>query len=100
MHFTHELREPYSLCDTGATLPCGPTVTLEEGSSDIFANIQSSCANLSTLTTSLYITDAMALKLDATDYPKITTEASGLTPKFFSNPFLVLKVFQCRIEKI
>jgi hypothetical protein len=31
MHQNHEPREPYSLCDTGATLPCGPTGTLIVG---------------------------------------------------------------------
>jgi hypothetical protein len=30
MHQNHEPREPYSLCDTGATLPCGPTAFLKE----------------------------------------------------------------------
>ncbi len=28
MHYIHELRELYSLCDTGATLPCGPTASM------------------------------------------------------------------------
>jgi hypothetical protein len=50
-------------------------VTLEEDSIGIFANIQSGCANLSKLTTSLYSTNAMELRLDALDNPKIVTEA-------------------------
>jgi hypothetical protein len=50
-------------------------VTLEENSIGIVANIQSGCANLSTLTTSLYSTNAMELWLDALDNPKIVTEA-------------------------
>ncbi|KIM99303.1 hypothetical protein OIDMADRAFT_181647 [Oidiodendron maius Zn] len=53
-------------------------VTLEESSIGILTNIQSRCANLSTLTTSLCSTNAMALKLDALDYPKIATEALEL----------------------
>jgi len=50
-------------------------VTLEEGSDGILANIQSSCANLRTLTTSLSSTHAMELRLDALDNPKIVIEA-------------------------
>ena len=53
-------------------------VTIEESSIGILTSIQSGCANLSTLTTSLYSTNAMALKLDALDYPKIVTEALEL----------------------
>jgi len=53
-------------------------VTLEEGSDGILANIQSGCANLRMLTTSLYSTYAMELRLDALDNPKIVTEALTL----------------------
>ena len=53
-------------------------VTIEEGSISILGNIQSCCANLSTLTTSLHSTTAMALKLDSLDYPKIINEALKL----------------------
>jgi hypothetical protein len=53
-------------------------VTLEEDSDGILANIQSSCANLRILTTSLSSTHAMELRLDALDYPKIVNEALTL----------------------
>ncbi|TVY80582.1 hypothetical protein LSUE1_G007654 [Lachnellula suecica] len=53
-------------------------VTLEEGSDGILANIQSACANLRTLTTSLSSTHAMELRLDALDNPNIVTEALTL----------------------
>jgi hypothetical protein len=53
-------------------------VTLEEDSDGILANIQSSCANLRMLTTSLSSTHAMELRLDALDSPKIVTEALTL----------------------
>jgi hypothetical protein len=53
-------------------------VTLEEDSDGILANIQSSCANLRTFTTSLSSTNAMELVLDALDSPKIVTEALTL----------------------
>ena len=58
-------------------------VTLEDDSVGILANIQSSCANLSTLTTSLYSTNAMELRLDALDNPKIVTEALKLVDTRF-----------------
>lgn len=58
-------------------------VTLDEGSISIFANIQSSCANLSTLITSLDSTNATALELDALDFPKIVTEALTLVNTCF-----------------
>lgn len=53
-------------------------VTLVEGSISIIANIQSSCVNLSTLTTSLNSTNTTVLQLDALDYPKVVTEALTL----------------------
>ena len=49
-------------------------VTLGEGSNGILAKIQSGCNNLRTLTTSLYRTNAIALRLDALDNPKIAIE--------------------------
>ena len=58
-------------------------VTLEDDSVGILANIQSGCANLSTLTTSLYSTNAMELRLDALDNPKIVTEALKLVDTRF-----------------
>jgi hypothetical protein len=58
-------------------------VTLEDDSVGILANIQSGCANLSTLTTSLYSTNAMELRLDALDNPKIVPEALKLVDTRF-----------------
>jgi len=58
-------------------------VTLEDDSVGILANIQSGCANLSTLTTSLYSTNAMELRLDALDNPKVVTEALKLVNTHF-----------------
>ncbi|CAF9924692.1 hypothetical protein IMSHALPRED_006266 [Imshaugia aleurites] len=58
-------------------------VTLEDGSIGTFANIQSGCANLKTLTTSLYTTNAMMLRLDALDNLKIVTEALKLVDTLF-----------------
>jgi hypothetical protein len=53
-------------------------VTLAEGSTTILANIQSGCANLRTLTTSLYSKNTMELRLDGHDNPKIIPEALAL----------------------
>jgi hypothetical protein len=58
-------------------------VTLEDDSVGILTNIQSGCANLSTLTTSLYSTNAMELRLDALDNPKVVTEALKLVNTHF-----------------
>ena len=58
-------------------------VTLEDNSAGILANIQSGCANLSTLTMSLYSTNAMELRLDALDNPKVVTEALKLVNAHF-----------------
>ncbi|RYP70490.1 hypothetical protein DL771_005427 [Monosporascus sp. 5C6A] len=58
-------------------------VTLEDSYVSIIANIQSGCANLSTLTTSLYSTNAMELTLDAIDDPKVVTEALKLVDTQF-----------------
>jgi hypothetical protein len=56
-------------------------VALEESSRSTLANIHSRCTSLSTL--SLYGTNAMLLKLDALDYPKIITEALRLVDTRF-----------------
>jgi len=53
-------------------------VTLEDDSVGILANIQSGCANLSTLTTSLYSINATEVRLDAQDNPKVVAEALKL----------------------
>lgn len=53
-------------------------LTLEESGTGIIPNIESSCANSSTLTTSLYSINAMDLRFDALDNPKIVTEALKL----------------------
>ena len=58
-------------------------VTLEDESVSILASIQSGCANLSTLTTSLYSTNSMELRLDELDYPKVVTEALKLVNTHF-----------------
>lgn len=58
-------------------------VTLEDNSVGILANIRSGCANLSTLTTPLYSTNAMELRLDALDNPKVVTEALKLVNTHF-----------------
>ncbi len=58
-------------------------VTLEDDSVGILANTQSGCANLSTLTTSLYSTNAIELRLDALDNPKVVTEALNLVNTHF-----------------
>ena len=58
-------------------------ITLEDDSIGIFANIQSGCANLNTLTTSAYSTNTMQLRLDALDNPKIVTEALKLVDTLF-----------------
>jgi hypothetical protein len=58
-------------------------VNLEEGSVSIPANIQSGCANLSTLTTSLYSTNAMELRIDDLDHHKVAAEALNLVNTHF-----------------
>ncbi len=58
-------------------------VTLEDDSISIFANIQSSCVNLSTLTTCIDSTNATELRLDALDHPTIVTEALELVDTRF-----------------
>lgn len=58
-------------------------VTLEDDSVRILAKIQSDCTNLSTLTTTLFSTDVMTLKLDALDSPNIVVEALALVNAHF-----------------
>jgi hypothetical protein len=53
-------------------------VTLEDDSVCILAKIQGDCTKLGTLTTSLHSTNAMEVKLDALDHPKIVAEALAL----------------------
>ncbi|KAH6670164.1 hypothetical protein B0J14DRAFT_598013 [Halenospora varia] len=48
-------------------------VTLSDGSMSIFASIQSSCANLSTLTAFAYSTETMEDRLEELDNPEIVT---------------------------
>lgn len=58
-------------------------ITLEDDSVRILAKIQSDCTKLSTLTTSLYSTNTMEVKLDALDNPKIVVEALALVDTHF-----------------
>ncbi len=58
-------------------------VTLEDDSLGILANIQSGCANLSTLITSLYSTNAMELTFNPLDNPKVITKALKLVNTHF-----------------
>ncbi len=67
-------------------------VTLEDDSVGILANIQSGCANLSTLTTSLYSTNAIELRLDALDNPKVVTEALKLVNTYFRGLLSLQKI--------
>lgn len=53
-------------------------VTLETESIHILATLQSDCANLNKITTSLDSTDNMELKLDALDHPNIIRQALTL----------------------
>lgn len=46
-----------------------------EDSIGIFANVQSGFANLSTLITSIYTTNAKGLRFNALNNPKVVTEA-------------------------
>ena len=52
--------------------------TLKESRISILVDIQSRCVNLSTLTTSVYSSNARVLQLDALDFPNIITEALKL----------------------
>ena len=67
-------------------------VTLEDDSVDIFGTLQSGCASLSTLTTSRYSTNAMELRLDALDNPKLVTEALKLVNTLFRTVSTIQKI--------
>ena len=73
-------------------------VTLKDDSVRILAKIQSDCTNLSTLITSLDSTNAMELKLDALDSPRIAGEALALVDARFraisSLKEVVVKVYE------
>ena len=58
-------------------------VTLEDDSSCILTKIQNECVNLSTFKTSLSSTNAMELRLNALDNPKIVSEALKLVDTRF-----------------
>lgn len=53
-------------------------IALQEAIISILSSIQSSCSSLSTLTTSLYSTSAMELRLDNLDHYAVATEALEL----------------------
>ncbi|CAO2655007.1 Nn.00g117400.m01.CDS01 [Neocucurbitaria sp. VM-36] len=58
-------------------------IAIKDDSACILTNIQKHCTNLSTLTTSLYSTNAMELRLDAIEHPKIVSEALRLADTYF-----------------
>ena len=58
-------------------------ITLEDDSFAILANIQSCCTSLRALTTSPDSTNAMELRLDALDSPKVVAEALKLADTHF-----------------
>ncbi|KAF2184522.1 hypothetical protein K469DRAFT_579299 [Zopfia rhizophila CBS 207.26] len=58
-------------------------VTLEDDSIHILEKIQGHCNKLSTITTSIHSTNAMELRLDALDCPKVVTEAMALVNTHF-----------------
>ena len=58
-------------------------VILSDGSISIFASIQSSCTNLSTLTAFAYSTETMEDSLDALGDPEIVAEALKLVDARF-----------------
>jgi hypothetical protein len=73
-------------------------VTLEDDSLRILAKIQSDCTKLNTLVTSLHSTNAMEVKLDALDYPKIAAEGLALVDAHFraisSLQEIIVKVYE------
>lgn len=73
-------------------------VALEESSVNILVSIQSGCANLSTVTTSLNSTNAMECQLDNLEHPNIATEALKLVDAQFraisSLKEIVLEVYE------
>lgn len=58
-------------------------ITFEDDSVRILAKIQSNCTNLVKLTTSLHSTNAMEVRLEALDYPKIVAEGLALVDARF-----------------
>ncbi|KAJ9129971.1 hypothetical protein NKR23_g12395 [Pleurostoma richardsiae] len=73
-------------------------VILKEGSVDILANIWNGCANVSTLTTSLWSTNAMEVRLDNLEHHRIAFEALELVDTHFraisSVREIILEVYQ------
>lgn len=73
-------------------------ITLEEDSVSILASIRNSCANLTTLATSLYSTDAMELRLDNLEHHTVVDEALKLVDNHFraipSLQEIVLEVYE------
>lgn len=73
-------------------------VSLDDDGFGILTDIQNSCINLSTLTTSLYSTNAMELQLDSLDNPKAAAEALELVNTHFraisSLQEIIVKVYQ------
>jgi predicted DNA-binding protein len=58
-------------------------VSLEEDTRRIFETVRGACANLNTISTSLYSTDLMEHKLDSLDNFKVATEALALVDIHF-----------------
>ena len=73
-------------------------ITLEEDSISILASIWNSCANLTTLTTSLYSTYAMEFRLDNLEHHTVVNEALKLVDNHFraipSLQEIVLEVYE------
>jgi len=73
-------------------------VTFGEDCIRVLAKIRSDCTNLSTITTSLGSTNAMALELDALDKPHIVAEALALVDTHFraitSLQQIIVKVYE------
>ncbi|KAI1866329.1 uncharacterized protein JN550_007717 [Neoarthrinium moseri] len=62
----------------------GPSnITFDDTCIDILTNIQSACANIITLTTSLDSSNSMELTLDELDHPKVVTDALELVDRRF-----------------
>ncbi|KAH8774772.1 hypothetical protein F5883DRAFT_412127 [Diaporthe sp. PMI_573] len=73
-------------------------ITLEEDSVSILASIRNNCANLSTLTTSLYSTNAMEFRLDNLEHHTVANEALKLVDTHFraipSLQEIILEVYE------
>jgi len=70
-------------------------VTLSDGGISIFESIQSSCANLSTLTAFAYSTYSMELRLEEPDNPEIVTEVLMLVDTRFRAISSLKKIIVC-----